>query len=326
MHGQMRKRMATLAGVACSVGLCAGVACAQTQTPMPVDRTETWSEPGTAGWTNASAAASVSNPGGYLLFRHAAQAIPAYAKDTVRVALEPGVRVTNVALTVTIFEHAPSALRLEFRAVKSGRRWYTMLDRPEAGESKQYVVPVAFGDGGWKIGPNSSEVAFEEDVPLVDWIGVAVTRSADVAAQDYGIDDFRLQGVYVDDLDADGMPNAWELTYGFDPASAADAGADPDGDRMSNYGEYRAGTRPDDAGSALRVGIDVTNRADGGKAVVLSWPSASARTYEVLSTESPAEGFGSLAAGVPATAGTNVYEDVAGDGRLRVYRVRVETE
>jgi hypothetical protein len=55
------------------------------------------------------------------------------------------------------------------------------------------------------------------------------------------------------DTDADGMPDEWEMTYGFDPSSSADADTDADGDGMTNAQEYAAGTDPHDPQSVLRL-------------------------------------------------------------------------
>jgi len=46
------------------------------------------------------------------------------------------------------------------------------------------------------------------------------------------------------DDDNDGMPDTWELQYGFDPLDPTDADGDADGDGVSNLQEYLQGTDP----------------------------------------------------------------------------------
>lgn len=46
------------------------------------------------------------------------------------------------------------------------------------------------------------------------------------------------------DQDGDAMPDAWEKAHGLDPASAADAAADPDHDGYSNFEEWINATDP----------------------------------------------------------------------------------
>jgi len=48
------------------------------------------------------------------------------------------------------------------------------------------------------------------------------------------------------DVDNDGMPDAWESKYGFNPLDPADANQDADGDMFTNLEEYEAKTNPKD--------------------------------------------------------------------------------
>jgi hypothetical protein len=68
------------------------------------------------------------------------------------------------------------------------------------------------------------------------------------------------------DDDGDGMPDAWELQYGLDPLSAADAAQDPDQDGQSNLAEYLAGTHPTD-----RDGDGVADRDDAFPSNPAEW-------------------------------------------------------
>ena len=48
----------------------------------------------------------------------------------------------------------------------------------------------------------------------------------------------------VDDTDGDGMPNTWEVQYGFKPSDASDAAKDANGNGISNLDEYKRGFNP----------------------------------------------------------------------------------
>jgi hypothetical protein len=61
--------------------------------------------------------------------------------------------------------------------------------------------------------------------------------------------------VTVTDVDNDGMQDSWETANGFNPANAADALLDTDGDGQINRQEYLAGTDPRSPGSVLRMSI-----------------------------------------------------------------------
>lgn len=70
------------------------------------------------------------------------------------------------------------------------------------------------------------------------------------------------------DADGDGMPDAWETGYGFNPYDAADAADDTDTDGFSNLDEYRTGTDP----------LDLN-----------SWPAATTAWFESFENGVPAD-------------------------------------
>lgn len=55
------------------------------------------------------------------------------------------------------------------------------------------------------------------------------------------------------DTDGDGLPDDYELAWGFNPANPTDAGLDADGDGVSNLKEYQAGTDPRNPADFLRI-------------------------------------------------------------------------
>lgn len=79
------------------------------------------------------------------------------------------------------------------------------------------------------------------------------------------------------DTDADSLPDTWELANGLS-ATTPDANVDSDGDGLSNYAEYLAGTDPRDAESALR--LNALGQTSG--VVELSFRAAAGRSYSLL--------------------------------------------
>ncbi|MDF7825738.1 lamin tail domain-containing protein [Pontiellaceae bacterium B12227] len=82
------------------------------------------------------------------------------------------------------------------------------------------------------------------------------------------------------DLDADGLPDDWENRY-FSSTFAATAHLDTDGDRISNAGEYIAGTDPTDETSY--PGLTSVKSSTNG--YIVEWNSVTGRIYRIHYTE-----------------------------------------
>jgi hypothetical protein len=115
---------------------------------------------------------------------------------------------------------------------------------------------------------------------------------------------------------------AWLQQYGLPTNGSAD-GADPDGDRLNNYQEWRTGTAPTNALSVLRLKPPLL----AGSNLVVTWESVQGRSYFLghsTNLASPAS-FHPVAANIPGQAGTTTYThtNAAGAG-FYFYRVGVE--
>jgi len=86
-------------------------------------------------------------------------------------------------------------------------------------------------------------------------------------------DRFRVDEV-APDMDSDGMPNDWEQQW-FSSPVAAEAGLDSDADRLTNFGEYVAGTNPQDGSSCFSVVLNGNT---------LMWTAVAGRTYRIWRT------------------------------------------
>jgi len=109
--------------------------------------------------------------------------------------------------------------------------------------------------------------------------------------------------IVLEDLDGNGLPDAWErLFFG---QTGVDPFADADSDGVNNGDEYKAGTDPRDPQSLFRF-IRITTQPDG---VLVEWPSVGNRSYSVLRSTDVLSGYEVLSGSRPATPPVNSFLD-----------------
>ena len=108
------------------------------------------------------------------------------------------------------------------------------------------VIGAASNTGGWApiipiLSGGPARDAGNPEESLLASFDVRGFVREEGAAVDIGGMEFNGK---IADLDADGIPDWWELLHGFDPDDSSDANDDPDSDNESNLAEYQAGTHP----------------------------------------------------------------------------------
>jgi hypothetical protein len=114
---------------------------------------------------------------------------------------------------------------------------------------------------------------------------------------------------------------AWLQQYGLPTDGSADF-TDPDRDGMNNWQEWRCGTCPTNASSALRL----LSPQRTGTNVTVTWQSVAGVNYflECSTNLSPTPLLTPLATGITGQPGTTSYTDTnAASASLRFYRVGV---
>jgi hypothetical protein len=126
------------------------------------------------------------------------------------------------------------------------------------------------------------------------------------------------------DSDADGLPDAWESLMvawsGGLFSSIADINPDDDfdGDGMSNYNEYLAGTFPFLATDVFAITRSQLDAATGR--IALTFSTVDGRKYHILVSASLAGGNWNQAATATSASGTLEYQIFDGSGReMTVY-------
>lgn len=114
----------------------------------------------------------------------------------------------------------------------------------------------------------------------------------------------------------------WLALYPGLPLNQRGQNDDPDGDGMSNFKEFRAGTDPTKRDSVFEF-IDIKPNPSSG--IDLRWSSASGKTYSVERSEDLGSNFDVLQSNIVATPGTNTLRDATATGTgPYYYRLTVE--
>lgn len=116
---------------------------------------------------------------------------------------------------------------------------------------------------------------------------------------------------------------AWMQQYGLPTDGSADY-ADPDGDHLNNWQEWRCGTDPTNALSVLRLLAPLPTATN----VAVSWQSVTGMTYFLEQSTNLASKplFSPLATNIVGQAGTTTYTDTNAPGVPRFYRVGVSSQ
>ena len=134
----------------------------------------------------------------------------------------------------------------------------------------------------------------------------------------YSLDDISLE-VCIPDLDADGMPNAWESGFGLNPTNASDASVDSDLDGLTNQEEYIANTDPLDPDDFLKLLLDEVRASVAD----VSFGTATGRLYALDYRDAWSTGtWKNLRTNVPGTGNSMTLQDTNSAG-YRLYRLGV---
>jgi hypothetical protein len=126
-------------------------------------------------------------------------------------------------------------------------------------------------------------------------------------------------GAYESQANVSGEFIGWLGQYGLPTDGTADY-SDSDGDQVSNWQEWIAGTIPTDASSLLRL----LPPATGSSSVTVTWQSVSNRTYFIERAKylGAAEPFSLMAGNIPGLPGTTSIIDT--NGANAFYRVGIQ--
>ncbi len=150
-----------------------------------------------------------------------------------------------------------------FPVVRDGAEWKIVTNAPVISGTNwhRFTLMQDFSNSVWSLCLDGFPVAVDLRFahPLTQYTGVRVSGACNAATW---LDDLHVTTVAPGDIDSDGdgLPNAWEIAYGFNPSDPSDASDDPDSDGLANEEEYHFGLNPvnrDTDGDGMGDGAEI---------------------------------------------------------------------
>jgi len=134
----------------------------------------------------------------------------------------------------------------------------------------------------------------------------------------------------IDPVDSDGVPLYWlkdKLGITSQSALHSTVHVDTDGDGMTDFQEWKAGTNPQDRDSKFMVYSDspAGDEASSGGKIVVTWKSLPNRTYTVKRADDLSVGFYPIMSGITGAPPVNSFVDTTATGKgPYFYKIVVE--
>jgi hypothetical protein len=293
-----------------SLALCVGLLSTHNLMAAGVDELETWNATNTAGWSaydmvnqSSVSAVTVQSDALKLSFQSLSMPIPPdqyLIKSAARFTgnyMSLGIQ----GISFRLYPEYASTIQVAFHNDLTGQTWRYTIPGLVAGQWQTVTVPLdpfTLTD----IDGATDMAAFKTALENVSWMGLIVVRNSSLSAQYTLVDDFRLFG-------AGSEYATWMAGFG---GGDSLPNGDLDGDGISNFGEWVAGTSANDQSDVFKIGE--TAVAANGPGLVLRWASVAGRSYRVMRTDSISTPFTQVGVDVPATPPENVFDDSTATG------------